>query len=847
MISKSILSRIKRLFFINIDLKEIINQFQLFISQNIIPVFYGLLFFFLFLLFEPFFYANFDNLLIGKVFNHIAHPSLLMDLIFFFLVIFLLCFKKKMYAWDYLLIFFYVKFFVVNKKWIFWPLLPNNILSFNFRYIDLILLFYIIFFLKKICISFLNKNDSLNEYGFIYPDLDIEKLARINHTTLIEIDKRGLNRQQFANDIANIISSIKPFQAFVIGINGSWGVGKTSFIELIIENLRNLKNKNYSFVTFSPWFYTDTETLIKNFFASIEKELNKNFRYYSIAEELKRYNKNIFYSERSLFGTEIFNSFLNEDSDLKTHFDSISKKILSKNVTIIIVIDDLDRLDKKEVIDVLKLMRSIANFPNTIYLTAYDREYISSVIKDKLTDHNPEIFLDKIVNVEFCIPAIEYELLINRLKANIQWQLQQLGQIDKYPDGDEIERCFRYQDICEFLRNERDIKRFSNNLVIKFNTIKGRVNFYHFFLLELLSFRDFELTNKLWFNRTRLFEEHNKNNVRAPEEVIFGSDFLKEIFNDMNLDKVIINIVNELFSLSGRNYECSFSNRKFFSNYFTLTFKNYFFDREFNNAFNNEEEFVIKMKEFYDSNKELFFQKIFNKLFVEWLDSKYLQKSVNDLTKLKLFSNENGYDEFNNWFNNLENIFSFFQKNNNKIITRNSFQLTGDNNKYNDTEYMGSLDYKNNSFILLIEPKTEFWRLGFKFSEGESIVNARDRRNRHVDQYPIIHLAKGRKNNKEWFDFIPSKLQLTVYKGSTQLNSDIDMILNYNNEKILLLFYAKDESICINVLGEKGGFYQYSKENELYLDLRKYKFLKISAWCDFREYLIKNNIIIFNN
>ena len=46
-----------------------------------------------------------------------------------------------------------------------------------------------------------------------------------------------------------------------------------------------------------------------------------------------------------------------------------SMKLLDNNL--IVVVDDLDRLAKNEIADVLKLMRDTANFPNLVFLAAY--------------------------------------------------------------------------------------------------------------------------------------------------------------------------------------------------------------------------------------------------------------------------------------------------------------------------------------------------------------------------------------------------------------------------------------------------------------------------------------------
>ena len=48
---------------------------------------------------------------------------------------------------------------------------------------------------------------------------------------------------------------------------------------------------------------------------------------------------------------------------------------------IVVFIDDLDRLGGNEIMEVLKLIRNVANFPGLKFVAAYDRAYMVEVIK----------------------------------------------------------------------------------------------------------------------------------------------------------------------------------------------------------------------------------------------------------------------------------------------------------------------------------------------------------------------------------------------------------------------------------------------------------------------------------
>ena len=50
---------------------------------------------------------------------------------------------------------------------------------------------------------------------------------------------------------------------------------------------------------------------------------------------------------------------------------------------IVVVLDDIDRLETSEIRDVFKLVRLTANFPNIIYIVAFDRERVEEALGEQ--------------------------------------------------------------------------------------------------------------------------------------------------------------------------------------------------------------------------------------------------------------------------------------------------------------------------------------------------------------------------------------------------------------------------------------------------------------------------------
>ena len=54
----------------------------------------------------------------------------------------------------------------------------------------------------------------------------------------------------------------------------------------------------------------------------------------------------------------------------------IIKKLKDEKIKIIVSIDDIDRLSDEEIVAVFQLVKSLADFPNTIYVLAFDYDVV---------------------------------------------------------------------------------------------------------------------------------------------------------------------------------------------------------------------------------------------------------------------------------------------------------------------------------------------------------------------------------------------------------------------------------------------------------------------------------------
>lgn len=337
-------------------------------------------------------------------------------------------------------------------------------------YTDVLLIalfFHITFIEKKYFAQKQAENQKDSEKGF-QTDKPIKELS----------DEK-LGRGNYAQKIAEQINDSFPKESFAIGVTGKWGSGKTSFLHLIKKKL----NPNTIIVDFNAWHSHETKNLITDFFALLKAELNDG----SVSQHINLYVKqltavddNIYFKTIDFLQKTIFGNQSTQEI-----FDRINASIKRLNKQIVIFIDDLDRLDNNEIIEIIKLIRISANFKNTVFVVAFDKGYVTNAIEE-INPHEKERFLEKIFQAEFPLPTFEKNRikneLIKRLKINIDKEYHH--EIDTYLTSYKSEEIV---EIC--IKSLRDVTRFVNIFSLDFDTVKGQVLFRDFFNVELLKLK----------------------------------------------------------------------------------------------------------------------------------------------------------------------------------------------------------------------------------------------------------------------------------------------------------------------------------------------------------------------
>ena len=336
-----------------------------------------------------------------------------------------------------------------------------------------------------------------------------------------------LGREKVANNLAREIKYYKNKDSLTIGIVGKWGSGKTSFINMVLENFKG--NDNYIVIKFNPWNISSRKQLISDFFLQLSNNLKKENVSGEIISTigkslgtLSKFFKPLGFipplSVLSTIGdiTEKASEFINEyveseKEDLETIKRKIDTELEELGKKLLIVIDDIDRLCDDEIREIFQLVKSIADFKNTIYILSYDREIVTKAL-DKTQQDKGEEYLEKIVQVPLVLPYISKsdldKIFINRLNISINIP-------DEEYDNSYFSEIY-YNGLAENFESLRDIERYMNVFSLGINLAREELNINDYIAITLIKVFEPDLyeyikNNKEYFSGTKFDEFLNKD------------------------------------------------------------------------------------------------------------------------------------------------------------------------------------------------------------------------------------------------------------------------------------------------------------------------------------------------
>lgn len=269
--------------------------------------------------------------------------------------------------------------------------------------------------------------------------------------------KDELNRQEFCNQVGNLLREHRCPEGITISIEGEWGSGKSSALAMIKTCLtkhkqalspessaslarpgrfkwwprrhrrkRSLATEDFTpiLVEFNPWLVGAADHMIQAFMAQIASELgqvNQNAKATEAAQHLIAYAQ-LLEPLKWIPGAEPWTSIVKgvvettgqgvkKVSDLHKlnigkQRDALKKTLLELSRNIIIFIDDIDRLPPAEVFQIVRTIQAVSDLPRCSFVIAIDPFYTEKALQAAASFESPGQYLDKIIQLRLFLPQV---------------------------------------------------------------------------------------------------------------------------------------------------------------------------------------------------------------------------------------------------------------------------------------------------------------------------------------------------------------------------------------------------------------------------------------------------------
>jgi len=332
------------------------------------------------------------------------------------------------------------------------------------------------------------------------------------------------SRWSFSERVAEVISKRSDPGCITIGLYGAWGDGKTSVLNFIEEALS--KNNDVIFIKFNPWRFTTEESLLLGFFSRVTESLDAKL--INTEDKLKDLIKKVAPGIGAVAGAkgvgDSISSFI-AGPDIEELKIRVEAELEKSKKRVLIVIDDVDRLEKSEIQSLFKLIKLTADFRYTAYILAFDKEIVSSSLQDRYSSgskNSGEAFLEKIIQVPLHLPKVERKVLREFCFQGVDEALS-ISEIElSEQQVQEFVRDFTYAfDDC--LSTPRKAKLYGNTLMFSLPILRGEVNPVDLMLIEGIRVFSPTLYEYIRDNKkqlTGLFRDSNYTNHDNAKESI---------------------------------------------------------------------------------------------------------------------------------------------------------------------------------------------------------------------------------------------------------------------------------------------------------------------------------------
>lgn len=324
-------------------------------------------------------------------------------------------------------------------------------------------------------------------------------------------DGDALGREPYAKAMTNLLDG--QTEPLVISINGSWGTGKTFFLQ---HWQAQLEQSGYKAIYFNAWEDDHCGDPLVAIIGQLWESLK--------GSDLQEIGNSIKEAAKPLFVKTIFNTLRAKTAGMIDFDDAILKSIaetagddyaaqrlyrdelkrrlvnmagkvcISTKYPMVFIIDELDRCRPTFAIELLERVKHIFDIPNMVFVLGIDRSQLGNSIHAVYGDIDVDGYLRRFIDMEFVLQQGNLKPFVQHLMKlhGLDGHFNALSERAKYPEHKQ--EFYRYQDffagLSQYLGlSPRDVEYATRSFVLVAKNLKDRSRLFPELLTILILLR----------------------------------------------------------------------------------------------------------------------------------------------------------------------------------------------------------------------------------------------------------------------------------------------------------------------------------------------------------------------
>lgn len=315
----------------------------------------------------------------------------------------------------------------------------------------------------------------------------------------------ALGRASFVDSAAAAIADLADgSESAVVALVGPWGSGKTSLSNLVVGALEGAEvtggaadgtSGQWLIIAFNPWEYQDLASIQTGFFRELRAKMPKSWT------GARRSIGELGHAIAPLGSIGAFLGFdasgaaaavaklIEGDTSVGSLRAEAEKSLSQVEQRILVVLDDLDRLDPEELLLVFKLIRLTGRLPNMHFLICYDETTLLDVLSRTgvVGSEDPRRgmeYIEKIVQLRLDVPVFR-ETQVNEYTNRGFGVLIEKGIAISDADMTRFTNVY-HRALKRRFTSPRSVKRFYVQVAALYPRLHGEVDVADYLLLTWL-------------------------------------------------------------------------------------------------------------------------------------------------------------------------------------------------------------------------------------------------------------------------------------------------------------------------------------------------------------------------